>query len=68
MKNKSHKDYQEKINGLWSNFKLFDRGLKQFEGQLCLIVFATYINLAPTLRFSTVTSWGSPGNSFFVIL
>ena len=34
MKNKSHKDYQEKVNGLWSNLKLFEKGLKQFEGIL----------------------------------
>jgi len=32
MKNKSHKDYQEKITGLWSNMKLFEKGIKQFEG------------------------------------
>ena len=36
MKNKSHKDYQEKVNGLWSNLKLFEKGLKQFEGEYFL--------------------------------
>ncbi|XP_066914006.1 E3 UFM1-protein ligase 1 homolog [Clytia hemisphaerica] len=33
LKNKSHKDYQEKVNGLWSNLKLFEKGLKQFEDE-----------------------------------
>ena len=33
---KTHNELQEKISGLWTNVKLFEKGLKNFKGQLDL--------------------------------
>ena len=33
---KSHSEYQDKINGLYSNIKLFEKGIKYFDGKLGL--------------------------------
>ena len=30
---KSHSDFQDKINGLYSNIKLFEKGIKFFDGK-----------------------------------
>ena len=32
-KRKSHSEYQEKVNVLWANAKLFDKGIKLFAGK-----------------------------------
>ena len=40
-KRKSHAEVQDKINGLYANAKLFDKGIKQFEGLYRFVVSST---------------------------
>ena len=35
-KRKSHSEVQEKVNVLWANAKLFDKGIKLFNGRLTI--------------------------------
>ena len=37
-KRKSHSEVQEKVNVLWANAKLFDKGIKLLNGRLTIYV------------------------------
>ena len=41
-KRKSHSEVQEKVNLLWANTKLFDKGIKLFSGKLSAGVFPQF--------------------------
>ena len=42
---KSHSEYQEKINGLFSNIKLFEKGIKLFDGMSAIPFIAMFLIL-----------------------
>lgn len=37
---KSHSEYQDKVNGLYSNVKLFEKGIKLFDGKSLIYIFS----------------------------